>query len=761
MKKPKEARDSEDTGVLRVCEAFLHHRRLVVALFLIATIVGICCIPQVKVDYNIMDYLPAESPSTQTLDLMEDTYNSGIPNARLYAEGIDLATANRLSQTLANLPDIEQVMWLGTAVDTRVPLKTQDQETVKAWKSDNGYLFQLTVNDGDAVEGVSSARQAALDAGATRVSMEGHIVSMADIQSAANREIPFILLLAIVIVAVILTLTATSWFEPVIFLVTIGAAICINMGSNLVMGTISFVSQICGAVMQLAVSMDYAIVLLHTYRRCQRLYDDPIVAMAHAMRKGFPVVLSSAAVTFFGFLSLVFMRFGIGPDMGIVFSKGIVFSFLSVMFLMPCLILMWSKPMERLEHRPFIPPLTRFANVCQKIMVPAAIIICLIAVPCYIAEGRTDFVYGSASLIAPGSELDHEQIHIDDDFGPEETWALMVPEGHWADEQALIDDIRAMDHVAGVTSYITVAGRAMPVQIAPADQVDQVIQKGWSRIVITTDTGTEGDACFSLVEKVRSAAQQYYGDDYGLTGIGVCVYDMRNTVIEDASRVQLFSAGMIGIVLAVMFRSLSIPFIALFAIKVSIWINLSVPYFTGDTLHYIAYMVLDAVQLGSAVDYAIIYTREYFDRRATYAPREAARSAVKHAGLPIITSSTILLLAGFIVGFISSNQIISQLGFLIGRGAFIAMLMMFLLLPCLLRVFDWVIRHTTLGLDFGGAAQSDLNATPALADAAQTGTAETKGARDAKRKRASGSLGGKGRMQAGGDAHARSSGRGA
>ena len=461
-------------------------------------------------------------------------------------------------------------------------------------------------------------------------------------------------------------------------------------------------SQICGAILQLAVSMDYAIVLLHTYRRCLRQIDDPEEAMAHAMYKGFSVVLSSAAVTFFGFLSLTVMNFGIGINMGIVLAKGIVFSFFTVMFFMPCLTLMCTPLLNRFEHRYLLPDFGRFAKFCQKAMVPMTLIVILVAVPCFLGESRTNFIYGTDGFVSPGTTVYNEQQIVGDAFEEAETWVVMVPEGDVASERALADDLEALDCVDGVTSYVTVAGQAMPVEVVPEDTLSQVVSNGWSRLVLTMGVSGESDRSFAAVEQVRDVASQYYGDDARVAGNLVSSYDLRETVRADAGRVELFSMLSIGIVLALLFKSLSIPFIILIAIKMAIWINLAIPYFTGTSLNYIGYLVIDAVQLGAAVDYAIIFAREYFDRRAGYLPSEAARSTVKHSAITILTSASILTFAGVAVFFISTNGVVSEIGTLIWRGAVLSACMMFMFLPWLFRTCDGLIRRTTWGINFKG-----------------------------------------------------------
>ncbi|WP_165782645.1 efflux RND transporter permease subunit [Bifidobacterium margollesii] len=684
-----------------------------VSLFMLAAIVGAVLYPQVKVNYSMTDYLPKDSPSVVSLDDMKRSFDGGVPNARLYAEGLSEAQADRLADDLAKVDGVDEVMWLGTAVDMKQPAAVQDDDTVKTWKTDgssgttesgtasgDGYLYQLVIASDKGRQAIADARAAAEHVGADRVSMSGDAVSTADAQESTATQVVYIMLAAVAVVILILLLTSNSWFEPVIFLIVIGVAIVMNMGSNIVLHDISFISQICGAILQLAVSMDYAIVLLHTFRRAQQEFADPEEAMAHAMVRGFSVVLSSAAVTFFGFLSLTVMRFGIGVNMGIVLAKGIVFSFLAVMFLMPALTLMMLKPLNALRHRYLLPSFGRFAAVCQRIMLPASLIIILCAVPAYLAQDRTDFIYGASGMTEPGSVQAVESERIDQAFGKSETWVAMVPEGRWADEQATIDAIEKLDHVTGVTSYITVAGRAMPVDAVPESTVEQVVSNGWSRIVVTLDVTPESEQAYDMVSLMRETLAEHYGDDYRLVGSTVSIYDLRDTVRQDSMKVKIFSMGAIALVLAVMFRSLSIPIVVLAAIEVAIWMNLSVPYLTGSTLNYIGYLVIDAVQLGAAVDYAIIYAREYFERRRTEPARDAARSAVHHSAITILTSATILIFAGVSVNLIATNGVISELGTLIARGAFLSMLMMFVFLPWLLRVTDPLIRHTSLGLHF-------------------------------------------------------------
>ena len=715
---------------LRFSRAFLRLRVPVMILFALATVVAALCIPQVKINYSLSDYLPQDAPSTRALDTMQDVFGSGIPNVRLYAEGLSLSQASQLEDALTRTVGVEQVMWLGTQVDVKVPLETQDASALSAWMTDEGYLYQIVADAAVGSDAIAGIRAAATDAGATRVSLDGDLAGTVSMQESTAVEVLLILIAGVAIIIGILLLGSHSWFEPVVFLLPIGVAIVLNMGSNLIMGEISFVSQISGAILQLAVSMDYAIVFLHRFRRMQHEFSNPVEAMAHCMQRSFSIELSSAAVTFFGFLSLTIMRFGIGVDLGIVLAKGIALSFVSVIFLMPCLILLCLPVLDRLNHRYLVPSLDKFSRGLQRVAAPVALLIVVITVPCYLGEGRTSFIYGSGDLVAPDSAAGQESQRIDDAFGTADMWVLMVPSNQWGQERALIKELQATPHIDAVTAYVTTAGHAMPVDIVPDAQREQLIKDGWSRIVVTTDVGGEGDEAFGLVETVRAAAQRQFGDDYLLAGNAVNTYDLKSTTQADAGPVKMFTMLSIGIVLAIMFRSLTIPLLILAAIEVSIWINLAIPYFMGTSLSYIGYLVIDSVQMGAAVDYAIVLVREYFDRRRTMGAKDASREAVTYAGVPIMTSAIILIMAGASVQVISSNGIVSQLGMLIFRGAFISMLMMFLFLPFLFRLFDGIVRRTSIGLHAYDPrkATGAAGATGALLHAEATSKAAAAGA---------------------------------
>ena len=709
----------------RFFRGMLRHRKLVVALFALCAVAGGLCMTQVEVNGDLTDYLPEDCDSTKALDAMSEAFDGDIVNTRVYVEGISLAQAQGLAETYGEMQGVLSCTWLGDNVDIYEPLGMQDQETVEAWKTDEGYLFQVTIEAPYEEEKLEQLRAVAQELdGAGTVAIDGTAAITAGAIGSVSGDLTRVMIVCILAVLVVMGLATSSLLHPVIALLTIGVAILMNLGSNIVQGEVSFVTQLVAAVLQLAVSMDYSIVVLNTYRRCREAEPDPFEAMVRACTESFGVVISSAAVTFFGFLSLACMRYLIGYDLGIVLAKGIACSFLTTMFLMPCLVYMLRRPCDKLGHRPVFTTAGTWAKVCRALAVPAAVVVALIAVPCYIGQEMTDFEYGFASLVSPDSQLGEDQDVIAEKFGEEQMWIVMVPDGQWGDENALVEDLQGLSTTTSVLSYSTAAGSSMPTGVLGEDVVEQLISGGYSRIVLTSNVANEGEQTFALVETVRELCEGYYGDDYYLAGDSVSIYDIKEVTTEDASTVRLVSMLAIALVLLVMFRSLSLPVILVFTIEVSVWINMAIPYFTGGSIAYLGYLTIEAVQLGAAVDYSIIFTHEYLRLRREAPARTAAWRGISHSTLAILNSSVILMIAAIAIYTMASSPMVQSLGMLIARGVLLADVLIFLVLPLLFIVLDWVIRHTSIGLGFFDPKKAQATAGAQAAEPALEGATD-------------------------------------
>lgn len=704
----------------RLFRGVLKHRGIVIGVFVTLAVICACLIPQVKIDANMSDYLPPTAKSSEDLDAMKRIYGNDITNARVYVTGISLPDAKALDKRLKGEKDVISVTWLGDEVDVSEPLETQDADTISDWYDGKGYLFQAVLKSGVKQSQIDHIRKVAKAVpGAKKVAIDGSAADDAANMATINTDMGKIMTIAVIVVLVVVALNTTSYLHPIVMLLTIGVAIILNMGTNIFRGTISSITQLVASVLQLAVSMDYSIVLLTNFGRAQQKTDDQFEAMVAAMTKSFPVILSSAAVTFFGFLSLSAMQFLIGADMGIALAKGIVCSFFSITLLMPCILYKMRNLVAKTTHKPFFRSFHGMAKVCHALSVPALIIAAVVAVPALLASQSVSFTYGSAANMSPTSQVKLDGDVINKAFGQQQTWAIMVPAEHWGDENALVDDLQKLPTTKSVLSYSTIASSAMPHQLADKSQIKQLFSGGYSRIVLTSKIPDESKQAFDLVDKVRSLCKARYGNRYRLVGNAVSYSDIKSVTSSDNTTVKLASILAIGAVLLVMFKSISIPVILIMAIEVSIWMNEAVPYLMGQTMNFVAFLVIDAVQLGAAVDYAIIYTEEYLARRKRMPKGDASFQAIEKTAQPIMTSSSILILACLGIYFSVSSPMIQQVGMLIARGAFISVILIFFVLPLLFKLLDGFVRVTSYKIGFyrggpkqGAAAADNGNPDP-------------------------------------------------
>lgn len=697
----------------RLFRGILRHRRVVIGVFVALTVICACLIPQVKIDANMSDYLPPTAKSSQDLDAMKRIYGNDIANARVYVTGISLPDAKALDKSLKGEKGVISVTWLGDEVDVDQPLETQDADTIADWYDGKGYLFQAVLKSGVKQSQIDRIRALAKAVpGAKTVAIDGSAADDAANMATINTDMGKIMTIAVIVVLVVVALNTTSYLHPIVMLLTIGVAIVLNMGTNVFRGTISSITQLVASVLQLAVSMDYSIVLLTNFGRAQQRTDDQFEAMVSAMTKSFPVILSSAAVTFFGFLSLGAMQFLIGADMGIALAKGIVCSFFSITLLMPCILYNMRKLVAKTMHKPFFRSFHRMAKVCHAGAVPALVIAAVLAVPALLASQSVSFTYGSAANMSPTSQVKIDGDVIDKAFGKSQTWAIMVPAEHWGDENALVDDLQKLPTTKSVLSYSTIASSAMPHQLADKSQIKQLFSGGYSRIVLTSRIPDESKQAFDLVRRVRGLCREHYGSKYRLVGNAVSYADIKAVTSVDSTTVKLASILAIGAVLLVMFRSVSIPVILIMAIEVSIWMNEAVPYLMGQTINFVAFLVIDAVQLGAAVDYAIIFTEEYLARRRRMPKADASIQSIEKTAQPIMTSSSILILACLGIYLSVSSPMIQQVGMLIARGALISVILIFFVLPLLFTLLDGFVRVTSYKIGFYRGGTGDLRPTP-------------------------------------------------
>lgn len=667
-----------------------NERKPIVVIFAIAFVVCLVCSSLVAVNYDMADYLPDDTKSTVSLEIMGEEFEGGIPNARVMITDITIPEALEYKEKLKDVPGVTAVTWLDDAADITVPLSSLDTDTVEAYYKDNTALFTVTIEDASLISGVEEIRNIMGENGA----ITGTAVSTADATTKTVTEILYITVIAVAFVLLVLLLTTNSWVEPIIVLLGLGVAIILNNGSNLIFGEISFVTNAAGSVLQLAVSLDYSVFLLHRFHECREHNPDPKSAMVEALSKSTSSILSSGLTTVIGFIALVLMQFKIGPDLGLALAKGVAISLITVFVFMPSLILCTYKWIDKTSHKPILPTFKRLGKVVSKIAIPMVCIFAVLIVPSYLGSNANSYLYGASEIFAEGTQYGKDTATIEEVFGQSDTYVLMVPKGDTATETALSEELHTLPEITSIISYVDMAGAEIPNAYLDADTLAQLEGKNYSRMVITADVPYEGENTFALVENIRNIADKYYHDNNYLAGSGVSTYDLKETITADMVLVNLLAIGAVFVVLLITLKSISLPFILVLSIETAIWLNLSVPYFLDKPIYYLAYLIISSVQLGATVDYAILMTDRYRENRQTLEKKPAVIQTLSDTFVSIMTSGSVLTVVGFLLGWISSNQLLAQLGVFVGRGAVFSLIIVLFVLPGLLYVFDrFVMRE--------------------------------------------------------------------
>lgn len=628
-------------------------------------------------------YLPDDSPSTIALNIMDEEFDGGIPNARVLIHDLSIPEALEYKEKLEAIDGVTSVTWLDDAIDLKEPLETQDTDEVETYYKDNTALFTLTIDEEKNLSAVDNVRELIGDDNA----MTGSAVSTAVSTTSTVKEVNMITIIAVIFVLLVLIITTTSWLEPIVVLIGLGVAIILNAGSNLIFGEISFVSNAAGSVLQLAVSLDYSVFLIHRFEECRK-EAEPKKAMHMALCKSTFSILSSGLTTVIGFAALTLMRYKIGPDLGLVLAKGVAISLLTVFLFMPGLILATYKWLDKTKHRSFMPTFRRTGELVSKITLPLLIIVVLMIVPSYLASTNNDYYYGSTHIFGKGTQFGDDTAAIEDVFGKSDTYVLLVKKGDTATETELCSKLKELPEITSIISYVETAGAEIPYEYLDTDTLKLLQSEHYSRMVLSIDADEEGDTAFSLVEQIRDIAGQYYPDNYYLAGAGVSTYDLMDTITADMVKVNLISIGAVFLVLLLTMKSITLPIILVLTIETAIWINLSIPYYTGQSLFYVAYLIISSVQLGATVDYAILFTDRYQENMETLKGKSCIVQTIMDTAASILTSGTAMVVVGFLLGIVSSHGLLSQLGYLLGKGTLCSLLLVFFVLPGFLYLYE-------------------------------------------------------------------------
>ena len=568
-----------------------------------------------------------------------------------------------------------------------------DMESIEDYYKDGCAVMDVTFDEGD-----TSAKTAqAIEQMQAITGEKGYYVGMAvqtkSLTENVESEMSLILTVAVIMIFAVLCITTNAWSEPFLFLLVMGVAILLNRGTNIFIGTVSFLTDNVAMVLQLATSMDYSIFLLDAFSREREGGLSEEEAMVRAVDDAINSIFASSLTTVVGFLALVSMKFTIGFDMGLVLAKGIVFSLLTVVFFMPAMILKFASMNERTRHRRFLPDFQGLSRRIYKARYASLALMLLLVPPAYVAQGMNTYLYGNSAVGASeGTKVYADDQVIVNTFGRSNMLLALYPNTSSVREREMTEAIEALPYVKSVTSLAGTLPEGIPEEFLPQSLTGELHTRDWCRMLIYIRTKSESSQAFACTQELEEILTGYYPENSYLVGETPSTRDIRDTITEDNTRVNMLS--LLGVFLVVMasFRSLVVPVLVIIPIEAAIFLNMAVPYLAGDTMVYMGYIIVSSIQLGATVDYAILLANNYAAcRKKIPDKREACIQALSLSCTSIFTSGTIIVLAGYIIHFISSTAAIGDLGHLIGRGGLYSMVLVLTVLPALLVLFDRIV----------------------------------------------------------------------
>ena len=672
-------------------------QKRIIVFFVLLAVASIFALPYVKIAYNLTDYIPEKAPSTIAIHQLQQDFQEELPNADVMVKVDSIGEALEYKQKLSASYAVKRVLWLDDVMDLRTPLEVVDNPNINSMYQQGQALFMLTMDlDQDLVKALADIRSIIGSDGAVR----GQLVEYVTARSAVEEEITRILLFMIPLVLIILFISTTSWFSPILFICTILLAVLFNMGTNVFMPQVSFITQSVSAALQLAVTIDYMIFLLHAFEKYTRQTGDSKQAMRLAVSESFSSIMASSVTTICGFLALIFMRFRIGADLGIVLAKGIFFSLLSVLVLLPALILLLQPLLQKTAHRSFVPKFRILPRLSLKIRYLTLLLLLVLLIPAFRWQSRTDFQYGMGEF-APGSQAAVDKQKITDVYGESYTAVLLVPRSDPGKEVELISDLQQKIYSKSLIGYATEVGRGLPIEVLPDSVSKNLFSEHYSRYFWQIASPLEKKQTFEIVADARATVAKYYpeidqedqpeGAVPLMAGANFSIYDLRDCVKFDGLIANGLAILTVGLVILITFRNWLMPLILLLTIEFAIWTNLSIPYLLEYRLSYIGYLVISTVQLGATVDYGILLSRNYLVRQSR--DPEAIIDTLREYLPAVILPALILATSGYILSFVSSIKVVSELGQVLGRGALFSLASVIFILPALWFISRrWLIK---------------------------------------------------------------------
>ncbi|MBD5456951.1 MAG: MMPL family transporter [Lachnospiraceae bacterium] len=650
-----------------------------------------------KVNYDILSYLPKDIETMVGQDILVDEFGTGA-FSMFVVDGMEPKNVASLKQEIEQIEHVETVIWYDSVMDISVPMEMLPDDIYEAFNSGETTMMAIIFDETTSADGTMEAIENIRKAADKNCFLSGMSAVVTDTKNLSEREAPIYVCIAVLLSCVVLSLTMDSFLIPFLFLLSIGMAILYNLGSNVFMGEISYITKALSAVLQLGVTMDYSIFLWHSYQENRTEVEDKKDAMAKAVSETITAVVSSSMTTVAGFIALCFMSFTLGMDLGVVMAKGVVFGVISCVTVLPSMILVFDGALEKTKHKALLPDLKGVGTFVTKHYRIFIFLFVLVLFPAVFGYRNTKVYYNLDETLPKDLPSIIANDKLNESFDMNATHMLLLSADlPTKDVKHMVEEMKDVDGVNWVLGLNALKGDALPDELIPADLTDSLISENWQLLLIGSQYKVASDEVNNQCRQLSAICKSY--DSKGmLVGEAPCTKDLIEITDKDFNTVSVVSIGVIFIIILLVFKSIPLPVILVTVIETAIFINMGIPYYTQTEIPFIASVVIGTIQLGATVDYAILMTTRYRkERYAGIAKREAVETACQSSVKSIIVSALSFFAATFGVGLYSNIDMISSLCTLMARGALISMAAVILILPSMFMVFDRVIIRNKAG----------------------------------------------------------------
>ena len=685
---------------MRLSKAVVKNRVLILIVALLLLIPSVLGMANTRINYDMLDYLPEDMDTVVGQNELLDEFGKGAFSL-IVVEDMPAKDVAALRKRIEAVEHVDSAVWYDSLTDLSVPMEILPEKIYNEFNNGNATMLAVFFDSSTSADVTMDAIREIRAIAGRQCFVTGMSALVTDLKDLCEREEPIYVALAVACACLAMMLLLDSWLAPLIFLASIGICIVINLGSNYFLGEISYITKALSAVLQLAVTMDYSIFLWNSYNEQRTHIEDKNEAMAKAIHETFVSVLGSSITTIAGFIALCFMSFTMGRDLGIVMAKGVLLGVIGCVTVLPSLILLFDRPLQRTRHKALIRNANGFARKITKAFPVFLAVFVALAIPAYMGYAKTnEEVYYDMGQCLP-QDIDYVIAHnkLTDDFDIASTHMLLVDANLPShDVRNMKREMEDVDGVKYVLSLESVVGSRVPEEVLP-DSVRSILKSDrWELMLINSEYKVASDAVNDQIDSLNAILKKY--DPSGmLIGEAPCTKDMIETTGHDFQVVNLFSIIAIFVIILLVEKSLSLPVILIAVIELAIFINLGLPHYLGQSLPFIAPICISTIQLGATVDYAILMTTRYKAERVSGKSKYEAVSTALATSVPsIIVSGMGLFAATFGVAVYSNIDIVSYMCMLMARGALISVVCVILMLPAFLMLLDGVVRHTTLNM---------------------------------------------------------------